>query len=120
MRRGNPAGLRPDLPDVADHARVQKVGEAHAEADSAHLHPPPATTGAGIRHLRIERPRIGEKFIFTKVLNVGDETLKIETLAVASKVLYTFRSLSQLTVFLAGLLLLWWQLRRARVSIFSV
>src|SRR5439155_26919420 len=67
----------------------------------------------GIRPIRIDIPRTGKKFTFTKVLNVGDEALKLEALAVASKVLNTFRSVLQVMVFVAGLLLLWWQLRRA-------
>src|SRR5207247_1643206 len=66
----------------------------------------------GIRPIRIDIPRTGQKFTFTKVLNVGDEALKLEALAVASKVLNTFRSVVQVTVFIAGLLLLWWQLQR--------
>ena len=61
---------------------------------------------------KIDIPRTGQKFTFTKVLNVGDEALKLEALAVASTVLNTFRSISQVTVFIAGLLLAWWQLRR--------
>jgi len=66
----------------------------------------------GIRPIRIEIPRTGQKFTFTKVLNVGDEALKLEALAVASKVLNTVRSVLQVTVFVGGLLLLGWQLRR--------
>src|SRR6266581_4698748 len=60
---------------------------------------------------KIDIPRTGQKFTFTKVLNVGDEALKLEALAVATTVLNTFRSILQVTVFIAGLLLLWWQLR---------
>src|SRR5205814_1113022 len=52
----------------------------------------------------------------TKVLNVGDDALKLEALAVASKVLNTFRCVLQVTVFLAGLFMFWWQLRRAAPS----
>src|SRR6185503_11034876 len=63
-----------------------------------------APMAQGIRPLRIDIPRTGEKFTFTKVLNVGDEALKLEAFAVASKVLNTFRSVLQLTLFVAGLL----------------
>src|SRR6185369_14913016 len=65
----------------------------------------------GIRPMRIDIPRTGQKFTFTKVLNVGDEALTLQALAVASKVLNAVRSVLQVTVFIAGLLLMWWQLR---------
>jgi hypothetical protein len=71
-----------------------------------------APMAQGIRPIRIDIPRTGQKFTFTKVLNVGDEALKLQALAVASKVLNTVRSVSQVAVFIAGLFLLWWQLRR--------
>jgi type II secretory pathway pseudopilin PulG len=71
-----------------------------------------APMAQGIRPIRIDIPRTGQKFTFTKVLNVGDEALKLVALAVSSKVLNVFRSVLQVTVFVSGLILLWWQLHR--------
>src|SRR5439155_15454174 len=72
---------------------------------------PPAAHG--LRSLRIDLPRTGQKFTFTKVLKLTDEPLPVRALAVAAKTLYAVRGASQVGVFVAGVLLLWWQLRRA-------
>jgi type II secretory pathway pseudopilin PulG len=72
-----------------------------------------APMARGIRPIRIDIPRTGQKFTFTKVLNIRDEALAFEAWAVTTKVLNIMRSALQVTVFVAGLLLLWWQLRRA-------
>src|SRR5947209_3933143 len=63
----------------------------------------------GIRPIHIEVPRTGQRFVFTKVLNVGDETLRLGAWAMTGKVLNVFRSSLQAAAFLAGLLLLWRQ-----------
>jgi hypothetical protein len=126
MRRGGWAANQPGSTTAAETAQssvgqpAPMLGRAFAggmggvttsaASASGHARAPMAQ---GIRPIRIDIPRTGEKFTFTKVLNVGDETLKLEALAVASKVLNAFRSVLQLTLFVAGLLLLWWQIRRA-------
>src|SRR5439155_3840842 len=66
----------------------------------------------GIRPIHIEIPRIGQRITFTKVLNVGDETLKFQAWAMTARTLHVLRSALQLFLFLAGLLLLWRQMRR--------
>src|SRR2546430_2132217 len=78
-------------------------------ASSIQARPP---MSQGVRPIRIDIPRSGQKFTFTKVLKLTKEPLTVEALAVTTKVLSTVRSTLQVAVFLVGLLLLWWQLRR--------
>ncbi len=66
---------------------------------------------AGIRPIRIEIPRTGQRFVFTKVLNVGGEPLQVRSVAMKAKAFRAARAGLQVTAFLAGLILLWWQLR---------
>ncbi|MBU6398727.1 MAG: hypothetical protein KGS61_00280 [Verrucomicrobia bacterium] len=74
----------------------------------------------GIRPIRIEIPRAGQRFVFTKVLNVGDEVLRVEARAVAAGAWRALRGALQIAVFLGGLLLLWRQLRRPIPGSFMV
>src|SRR6185369_14627876 len=76
----------------------------------------PVPVVARVRAIRIDIPREGQAFAFTKVLHL-DKTL----LAVQAKVmrLHTFQTVQmilQLTAFLAGLLVWWWQWLTARNS----
>src|SRR6185369_15435887 len=91
MQRGYVAANQPASQTAASTATQpgQMLGAAFAggvgggvsTAASASGTVPGTSVGpSGIRPIRIDIPRTGEKFIFTKVLNVGDETLKIEAL----------------------------------------
>jgi prepilin-type processing-associated H-X9-DG protein len=75
-----------------------------------------SATVAGIRPIRIDIPRTGQRFVFTKVLNVGREPLAIDVVAMEQKVFKTLRGLAQLVAFMAGLALVWWQFRRMEAS----
>ncbi|PYM16646.1 MAG: hypothetical protein DME18_00960 [Verrucomicrobia bacterium] len=75
---------------------------------------------AGIRPIHIEMPRRGQRCDFTKVLNFGEETLKLEAWAITAKTLNTLRSALQVTLFVVGLFLLWRQWRRAESNSFVV
>ena len=75
-----------------------------------------APTVAGIRPIRIDIPREGQRFVFTKVLNVGKEPLAVRALVMDNKVFKGVRGSAQALAFLAGLALLWWQLRRTNPS----
>jgi competence protein ComGC len=66
----------------------------------------------GLRPLRIDLPRCGARFVFTKVLNVGQSPLAVEAWVVTTKTWNRMRSALQVTVFLGGLFLLGRQLRR--------
>jgi Tfp pilus assembly protein PilE len=104
------------------------AGPTESLGVAASLEPPPLglpTTGAkstvtaGIRPIRIEIPRTGTRFVFTKVLNVHDEPLSIAALAIESHVRDVTRSSVQLTAFLAGLALVWWQMRKRATTMVS-
>ena len=73
---------------------------------------------AGIRSIRIDIPRTGQAFVFTKVLNVRDEPLSIRARIMELKTFQKMRTIAQVAVFLVGLFLSWWQWRRAERSTF--
>jgi len=73
-------------------------------------------TAAGIRSIRIDIPRTGQPFTFTKVLNVNDEPLTVRMSAMKMKWFQFWRSVFQLTAFLAGLLIVWRQWLSVRRS----
>ncbi|HUJ70987.1 MAG TPA: hypothetical protein VLZ30_02005, partial [Verrucomicrobiae bacterium] len=82
--------------------------------------PPPVSGGgggapvvAGIRPIRIEIPKTGLRFVFTKVLNVRDEPLSVRAWAVTAEVRNTVRSALEVAALLVGLALLWSQWRCA-------
>ena len=66
---------------------------------------------AGIRPIRIDLPRSGIRFVFTKVLNVGREPLAIRALAMRDRIYRAARGGLQALAFLLGLGLAWWQWR---------
>ena len=68
---------------------------------------------AGIRPIRIEIPKTGLRFVFTKVLNVRDEPLSVRAWAMTAEVRNTVRSALEVGALLLGLALLWWQWRSA-------
>ncbi len=77
----------------------------------------PSTT-AGIRSIRIDLPESGQPFLFTKVLNIGDEPLSIRARIMP---LHTFQSIQmawQTVAFLIGLAVWCLQWRRPRRSSF--
>jgi prepilin-type processing-associated H-X9-DG protein len=73
----------------------------------------PAPTAAGIRSLRIELPQTGQPFMFTKVLNVRDEPLSIRARIMPLHTFQTIQMAWQSVAFLLGLVVWWWQWRRA-------
>lgn len=85
---------------------------------------------SGIRPIRIDLPRQGQRYAFTKVLNVrnvagesGGELLRVEATAIKDTVYKVTRGMLQAGVFVAGLALLWWQVTmvaRARRSPFKI
>lgn len=71
-----------------------------------------APTVAGLRSIRIDIPRDGQSFTFTKVLNVSDEPLSVKMSAMQLKWFQRWRSICQLATFLAGLIIVWTQWHR--------
>ena len=74
----------------------------------------PSSMAAGIRPLRIDIPKTGQRFVFTKVLNVRGESLNIHALALEQDVYRIVRGTAQALALVAGLALVVWQWRRAR------
>jgi hypothetical protein len=77
----------------------------------------PATT-AGIRSIRIELPQTGTPFLFTKVLNVGNEPLSIRAQVMKLHTFQTLQMIWQAAAFVVGLAMWCWQWRRARRNTF--
>src|ERR1017187_9682338 len=90
-------------------------GVAPALAAATPASPPMA---AGIRSIRIEIPRTGNSFLFTKVLNVENEPLSVRAKMVSLQSFQTIQMAGQVAAFVLGLLVWWWQWRRSRRNSF--
>lgn len=67
---------------------------------------------AGIRPIRIEIPRTGQAYVFTKVLNVHQEPFWIQAKISELKTSQRVRALGQCVAFVVGLILTLWQWHR--------
>jgi prepilin-type processing-associated H-X9-DG protein len=101
----------PGAPAGAVPAR-QLDGRAAAPAPAA------APMAAGIRSIRIEIPRAGRSFLFTKVLNVGNAPLSIRAKITSLETFQKLQMAGQVLTFLLGLGLAGWQWRRAKPNSF--
>ena len=72
------------------------------------------TAVAGIRPIRVDIPRAGERFVFTKVLNLGGEALTAQAWAIKTDVRNAVRAAVELVAFLLGVWIIRRQVRRAR------
>jgi type II secretory pathway pseudopilin PulG len=66
-----------------------------------------APTVAGIRPIKIDVPRTGHQFNFTKVLNAKIEPLRIHASVMPLKTWRAYQMVLQVAMFLAGLVLMW-------------
>jgi hypothetical protein len=73
---------------------------------------PGSAVAAGLKSLRIEIPRTGQRYVFTKVLNVRNELLSIQALTMKRTAHELIRGGLQGLSVLVGLLLVIWQWRR--------
>src|SRR5206468_3387980 len=64
--------------------------------------------------LRIDIPREGQSFTFTKVLNVAREPLGVRLKLMRQQAFQTIQMCLQLGAFVVGLLVWWWQWRHRR------
>lgn len=76
----------------------------------------PLAKAAGLRSIRIEIPRTGNSFRFTKVLNVRDEPLSISARVMSLQTYQQRLMTAQVAAFLAGLVVWLWQWRGGRNS----
>jgi hypothetical protein len=112
---------------AVQHAQFQtpQPGGAMANANGAAsgANPAPAIIGGGpapitgAHSIRIEIPRAGQAFVFTKVLNIGRERLSVRAHLMRWQTFRTAQMLMQLTGFLAGLVLWYWAWRNSRNSL---
>jgi prepilin-type processing-associated H-X9-DG protein len=84
-------------------------------ANMAMLPPPVA---AGVRSIHIELPQTGQPFLFTKVLNIGDEPLSIHARVMPLMAYQVLQMAWQTAAFLIGLVVWWVQWRRANRNTF--
>ncbi|MGN6643515.1 MAG: hypothetical protein ACTHKU_11010 [Verrucomicrobiota bacterium] len=93
------------------------TGDASVAALADQATSAPATT-SGIRSIRIELPQTGTPFLFTKVLNVGNDPLSIRARVMRLHTFQTFQMIWQAAAFVLGLLVWVWQWRRSHRSTF--
>jgi type II secretory pathway pseudopilin PulG len=79
---------------------------------------PAAATVAGIRPIKIDVPRTGHQFNFTKVLNARIEPLRISAGVLSLKTWRGYQMVLQVAMFLTGLALFWRQQRAPLRSAF--
>ncbi|HTI70390.1 MAG TPA: hypothetical protein VMF06_10515, partial [Candidatus Limnocylindria bacterium] len=77
-----------------------------------------APTAVGLRSLKIEIPKSGRHFAFTRTLNLSGQPAAIRLQVMSSKSFVILRSLFQASTFVAGILLIWLQGRRASPQAF--
>ncbi|MFA5190219.1 MAG: hypothetical protein WC740_05810, partial [Verrucomicrobiia bacterium] len=124
---GTPKNLKspnlesPGIPAPAMVISNGAVSRLYAPASAAETATPAdgATLGAGtavagIRPIRVDIPRTGERFVFTKVLNIGGEALTAQAWAIKTDVRNAARAAVELLAFLFGVWIIRWQTRRAR------
>jgi type II secretory pathway pseudopilin PulG len=73
-------------------------------------------TASGVRPIRIDVPRNGQAFSFTKVLNAKQEPLQVSVSVMRLKVYRATQMIIQVCWFIIGIILLWWfsvQIRRS-------
>jgi type II secretory pathway pseudopilin PulG len=72
----------------------------------------------GVRPIRIEVPRTGQAFTFTKVLNAGQEPLTASFSVMRLRIYRGVQMVVQVCAFVLGLIMLWWlSLRPERSSL---
>ena len=75
-------------------------------------------TAAGVRSIHIELPQTGQPFLFTKVLNIGDEPLSIHARIMPLSMYQTYQMAWQTVTFLIGLVMWGVQWRRPKRNTF--
>lgn len=125
-RYGLPSQAAAERPTV--QAAPGAVAQAPAGAAPPEASPaaPPTTppiasvlpTATGIKSLRIEVPKAGRPFAFTRVLSLAGEPPTIRFSMMSMQVFLFARTVFQVTAFMVGLLLVWFQWRAKRPRTF--
>lgn len=72
----------------------------------------PIPTAAGLRSLKIEVPKTGRAFQFTRTLNLNEDPPSVQVSVRSSRAFVVERTILQLAAFMTGLGLVGWQWRR--------
>ena len=115
---GAVAANEPARPPAAAQPTVAFANNGQALVTNAVEALAKSPTATGIRPIRIDIPRIGRAFTFTKVLNVGNESLAVRTSIMKLSTFRTLQMIWQAVAFLIGLGMLWLLWRRAERSSF--
>jgi hypothetical protein len=100
--------------DKLAEAQEQAPAPAAAAAGAAVVGKSVAVpTVAGLRSLKIEIPKSGRAYQFTRVLNLSGEPPTVRFSVMSTKAFILLRTLLQLLAFGTGLIVVWWQWRKA-------
>ncbi len=69
-------------------------------------------TLAGLRSLKIDVPKTGRAFQFTRTLNLNEDPPSVKVSVMSSRAFVVERTILQFAAFSTGLVLAWWQWRR--------
>ena len=108
QQAAQPAAPPPATPVTAVPSQPSSGGPSPA------LMPQVRPTATGVRPIRIEVPRTGRAFNFTKVLNVGQEPPNVSVSIMRMSAWRAVQMLLQVTGFVVGLGMLWWQSAASR------
>ncbi len=97
----------PARPPAAAQQTVTFANSAQLLTTNAAMAATKSPTATGIRPIRIDIPRIGRAFTFTKVLNVGNESLAVHTSIMKLSTFRTLQMIWQTVAFLIGLGMIW-------------
>ena len=103
--------------EVRSYDSVSGVVTANGGGGQLAFIPPPAgapAKTAGLRSIRIEIPRSGNSFLFTKILNVRDEPLSVSASIMSLQTFQQRQMFAQVAAFVLGLVVWWWQWRGNR------
>jgi hypothetical protein len=112
-----PATAQPLAPVQPANGPANLTPTAPAAQPQPGVAPVPASGGPRVRAIRIEIPREGQAFTFTKILNMGQQALAVQVKIMQMRTFQILRTSMQVLAFLTGVLVCVWQWRRARNSI---
>jgi Tfp pilus assembly protein FimT len=99
---------------VAQNQQVAAIHGAQLQPTAVQALPASKTGAPRLRSIRIEIPREGQAFTFTKVLSADQKPLSIQIGLMRLRTFQAIQMTLQLSAFLAGILVWWWQWRHSR------
>jgi hypothetical protein len=99
---------------IAQNQQVAAVHGAQLQPATVQILTANAPAKPRLRSIRIEIPREGQAFTFTKVLNAGQSPLSVEIGLMKLRTFQAIQMMLQLSAFLAGIVVWWWQWRHSR------